>query len=66
MGFQTHDGVPGRGGVPVIWWDTRHRWGTRHRWWGYQIGKVGYQHRDGGGYQTGGGIPDAGGVPHMG
>ena len=31
VGFQTHDGVLDRGGVPVIWWDIRHRWGTR---WG--------------------------------
>ena len=34
MGFQTHSGVPDRSGVPVIWWDTRHRWGTRQEWWG--------------------------------
>ena len=25
MGFQTHGGVPDRGGVPGMWWDTRHR-----------------------------------------
>ena len=25
--------VPDRGGVPVMWWDTRHRWGTRQGWW---------------------------------
>ena len=38
MGFQTHDGVPDRGGVPVIWWDTRHMWGTRQGWWGTRYG----------------------------
>ena len=28
-------GVPDRGWVPVMWWDTRHRWGwwsTRQEW----------------------------------
>ena len=29
MVFQTHGGVPDRGGVPVMWLDARHRWGTR-------------------------------------
>ena len=38
MGFQTYDGVPGRGGVPVIRWDTGHRWSTRQGWWGTRQG----------------------------
>ena len=33
MMFQMHDGVSDRGGVPVMWWDTRHRLGTRQGWW---------------------------------
>ena len=38
MGFQTYDGIPDMGGVPVMWWDTRHRWDTRQGWWGPRHG----------------------------